>query len=782
MAALPRPHGQASPAAAADPGSAPPLPVPLTALVGRADLVERVQHLLLDRASRLATLVGPGGVGKSRVALAAAAGVAAAFPDGRWLVPLAPIRDPGLVLPAVLAVLGLRVGAAETPAAALQAALRERRLLLVLDNMEQVADAGPLVADLLRACPGVVALVTSRRRLRLRGERVVEVGPLPLPGADPESADPAALGPAVELFVQRARDAAPGFVLDAGNAPAVAEIARRLDGLPLALELAAARTGVLPPPALLARLDKALPLLADGPADLPDRLRTMRGAIAWSVDLLAAEEAALLPHLAVFAGGFTAAQVEAAAPAAPAGRGRAIDLLAALVDHSLVQRDERISRHGTRFRMLETVREFVLERLEADPAQAEDARARHAAVFADLAAQAWDAQTRWRDTGGWIARLDADLPNLRTALERLLTADPTAALRMAGDLAWYWYDGGHRSEGRGWIRRTLAAAPAAPAAVRAKARFADGLLAHWQGDDAAALPAFAESLALWRVVGDRWGIRYATLFRGIVLTDAGAYAEAAALLAESRGRGQADGDWGAEGYALSHLGIATWGAAGAAAAEPVLLEALAFHAAHGNPIGENMGAVFLALVAAERGRLDEAAAFVARSAELCRTIAAREEAAFCLASAAVVATRRGDAARAARLFGAEAALRERLGIPWKLPERDAYEPALAAARAALGRSFGAAWRAGRALPLPAALDEAAGEPPADARGAPAAVLSPREREVLRLVAAGRTNAEIGQALFISPGTARIHVSNILGKLGARSRSEAAAVARERGLL
>jgi predicted ATPase len=429
------------------------LPVPLTSLIGRDVEVAAARAMLVDDGVRLLTLTGPGGVGKTRLALRIAAESAAAFPDGVVFVSLAPITDPDLVLPAVAREFGMQERAVQPVAELLASYLRQRRLLLVLDNLEQVAAAAPHVAALLEECPGVKVLATSRTRLRVSGEHRFPVSPLALPevggraargasaGGLPSGVEQIARSAAVQLFVARARAVEPAFTLDTVTAPPVAAICRRLDGLPLAIELAAVRLRIVTPAELLVRLEPALPLLADGPTDAPDRLRTMHNAIAWSYALLPPVQQTALRHLAVFVGGCTLEAAEAVVGARhqassaprvtdPLERAELLEALAALVDASLVQRHETSGE--TRLTMLETVREFGLEYLAAS-GEAMAIAAAHATFVAELAERA-EPHLLGPDERRWESRIEAELGNVRAALAWALEHDAATALRIAAPL------------------------------------------------------------------------------------------------------------------------------------------------------------------------------------------------------------------------------------------------------------------------------------------------------------------------------------------------------------
>ncbi len=418
------------------------LPAPLDRLIGREGELDQLRELLLT--NRLVTLTGPGGVGKTRLAIEAASSVAEAFADGVTFVSLAPVRKPELVAPSIARALGIAQAAAVATPSLLAQHLAHERRLLVLDNLEQILECGPDLALLLGLCPGLTLLATSRAVLRLQGERVYEVLPLALP------APGFTRSAAVELFVERAQSIDASFGLDAGNVEDVAAICRRLDGLPLAIELAAARIRLLPPSALLPRLGRSLPLLTAGPRDAPVQKRTLRDTIDWSYDLLSAEEQWLLRRLSVFVGGFTLAAVEAIqAKGDPIG---AADTLSELIDHSLVRSFERSPE--PRFGMLELVREYGLERLDA-LGELDAARRAHAEWVADLV-------ERLRSTiegpNGVevIEHYEREHPNIRAALAYAVDAgDARLANRLAAFVWKFWVVRSHGDEALQWLERVL---------------------------------------------------------------------------------------------------------------------------------------------------------------------------------------------------------------------------------------------------------------------------------------------------------------------------------------
>lgn len=544
------------------------LPAQLTPLIGREQELASLTASLTGEGARLVTVMGPPGIGKTSLALRVAERLLESFPDGVFMVPLSPVREAAGVTRAIAATLGLRDTGHESLSISVRDYLRSKRMLLLLDNFEQVVSAATLVTDLLERCPNLKVLVTSREALRVRGERQVQVSPLATPSTtNPPPFDELLDYAAVRMFVERARDVAPRFSLTPENASPVAAVCAHLDGLPLAIELVAARTRLLPPQTLLARLEgrgsalgggreSPLQVLAGGARDLPDRHRTLRNAIGWSYELLDRDERLLFNRLGAFVGGCSLSMAEAVCNAAGDLRMPVFELALSLLHKSLLKEEPGIERSvdevEPRFSMLETVREYALEQLEQS-GEAERVRQWHAEYFLALA-RATEPQLIGADQQTWLDRLERDHDNIRAALGWLVArGDLETAARLAGPLSRFWHVHGHLGEGRAWLEKLLCAS--LPPDVRAKLLSGAVSLARSQGDYDAARAMAEESLALCREEGDKGAIAAALKELGTVFDYQGDLEKAASLYRESLEAYRGLEDWWGVAASLNNLGI-----------------------------------------------------------------------------------------------------------------------------------------------------------------------------------------------------------------------------------
>jgi predicted ATPase/DNA-binding CsgD family transcriptional regulator len=798
------------------------LPFALTSFVGRERDVEEVGRLLAE--CRQVTLCGPGGSGKTRLAMVVARKAAEGPLDGAWWVWLAPLSDPASMPRAVAEALRLPETPGRPPTEAVLEYLGPKEGLLILDNCEHlVGPCADLVEQLLRYCPGLRILATSRELLGFAGESSRTVSPLSLPAPGGlEDQHELLLYEATRLFVERAGAAIRGYTPQVGEASAIVRVCRRLEGIPLAIELAAARTRMLSAEQISERLDDVFRLLVSGNRATPDRQRTLRATMDWSHELLSEQEKVVFRRVSVFAGGFALETAEEVCAGGDLERDEVLEPLSRLVDKSLVVVGERSGE--ARYRLLQTVRQYASEKLAA-AGELEAVGLRHVLFYLDLVEQA-EPELNSTEQAAWLERLAKELDNIRVALRWLRENGETEIyLRLAAALWRFCYLRGFYEEGYHWLEAALAGAGDAPLASRAKALLGAGVLALLRCEYGRAKERLEEALRLYRGLGEDRGVASALQVLGSVARERADYARARELHGESLALWRKLGDEAGVARSLNYLGFVAWlqekhqeareiceatlvtfrrlgdnegvvwalislgASAGYAGsrhkARTLLDESLALSSEVGYMEGVAWSLDQLGVLALREGDVRRANQLMRRSLEVHRDLGDRWRAASVLEGLAEAYAVEGHLERAARLYGAAESIRESISAPVPTCERAERERTLATVRAGIGREvFDTARTLGRAMTLEEALAEAGrfAETPETARIRRPSALTTRETEVLELVARGLTDAQVAGELFLSPRTVSRHLQSIYRKLRVSSRAAAATAALERDLI
>ncbi len=774
-------------------------PLYLTPFVGREADLAAVASVMADPECRLVTLIGPGGIGKTRLGLQVAARLLHQFPDGIWLVELATLSDPALLPQAIAAALDLRDPPARPLLETLTAHLEPWRLLLVLDNCEHLRDAcARVVTALLAACPLLRIMTTSREPLHIAGEVTWLVPPLSLP--DPDRLPPLEIlvnYEAIRLFADRARRAFPAFTVTPHNAPAIAKVCCRLDGLPLAIELAAARVKMLSVAQIAERLDDRFQLLTDGSPTVPAHQQTLKATLDWSHDLLSPPEQILFRRLAIFAGGFDLAAAETVCSGQGLGKSEILDLSSQLSDKSLLS-VERHEDQGRRYRLLETVRRYALDRLRAS-GEAASAGDHHLAWYLALAEQVEPPAPWGAIETALLNRVEAEQDNWRAALQWSIDqGQAESSLRLAAALGWFWSLRAYLHEGRHWLAQALAAGKGVSPSVRAKALNRAGALAVLQGDYEHGTVLHKRALALIREQKGSPITALGLRELGLVALYSGDYACAEQFFEDSLALFWKAHDQAGIASLFLDQGLAAYSQDNDRRASMLLETSLALLRELGDAVAIARALHGLGMIARRQGDLNQSRELFKEALQVAWEKGARLEIARCLEGLASLACDGKQPDRAARLFGAAETLRQAIGTYLPRDIHDGCDRDLTTARAQLdGKMFAAEWAAGRALTLEQAVAYAleAGDRAPGTEIMPGVRvltslqaakrqyggLTARERQVAALVAQGKSNSAIAAELVTTVRTVEAHITHILDKLGFSSRTQAAVWAIAKGL-